>query len=321
MEIDNTDRGGRPEGTEGNAVHSSIIKQGDYAIFEEPYYEPVGSEITDFEIAYRRKRPLSLIGPTGCGKTTLTTYMAWKLSEDIIYQGKDGMAVSKLSEAEKQPDGRIMFPYIEIPCHEDLNTNDLVGRYDFSNNWIPGPLYIGATQGGIVVLDEIVEARKDAIVLLHGLTDDRRALTVSKKGEVVLPPDNFMVVICYNPGYQIKAKDLKPSTRQRFPTVEMNYPPQDIEKKILMKKTGIDEKIAGRLVSLGNTIRESKDSDTLNLQEGASTRLLLMAAEYYLEYEKMGLKPDLAHIARITIFNPISTEETDKKALEEMLSW
>ena len=209
-------------------MESKIQKYEDYAIVEEPYYEEIGSEVFDFEVAYSIKRPLALVGPTGCGKTALATYMAYKLRQDLVEVTKENgkpSRVSKMSQAEKQLDGKIVFPYIEIPCHEDLTETHLLGRYDLNDQWLPGPLYIGATNGGIVVLDEFVESRPDARVLLHSLTDDRRVLPVAKKGEVITPPDNFMVVVCYNPGYQVRAKELKASTRQRFPTIEMDYPP------------------------------------------------------------------------------------------------
>ncbi|HII72432.1 TPA: CbbQ/NirQ/NorQ/GpvN family protein [Candidatus Woesearchaeota archaeon] len=291
----------------------------DYAIIEEPFYLEINNEVTDFTVAFRRKRPLSLIGPTGCGKTTLATYMSYRLRQDMI-TGGDITKVAKFSQAEKQAGGSIAFPYIEIPCHEDMTETHLVGRWGLNGEWLPGPLYIGSTQGGIVVLDEIVEARKDAIVILHPLTDDRRVLPVPKKGEVIQPPDHLMVVICYNPGYQVKSKDLKPSTRQRFPTIVMDYPPPEKEKVILQKKVpGLPDDIADRLTTLARDIRKAKDANTLSLQEGASTRLLVMAGEFYMEYKAMGLEPDFAHIARITIFNPISNEDTEKEALEMLL--
>ncbi|MAH03204.1 AAA family ATPase [Candidatus Pacearchaeota archaeon] len=297
-----------------------ITKYEDYSIVDEPYYEPVGNEITDFQVAFNCKRPLSLIGPTGCGKTTLALYMAYKLRQDLITKTDKGKTeVLEFSKSESQTGNKIAFPYIEIPCHEDMTETHLVGRYGLNNEWLPGPLYIGASRGGIVVLDEIVEARKDAVVLLHSLTDDRRVLYVAKKGEVITPPDNFMVVTCYNPGYQIRSKNLKQSTAQRFPTIQMNYPSTEIEEKIIIKKTGIEKDVASKLVRLGNEIREAKNNDTINLQEGVSTRLLIMASEFYLEYKKIGLEPDLKHIARVNIFNPISTEDTDRKSLEELL--
>jgi nitric oxide reductase NorQ protein len=300
-------------------MRGEIVKYQDFAVIDEPYYEAINNEVLDFEVAFHIKRPLSLIGPTGCGKTTLATYMAFKLRQDLIAVASGETSKLEISKSEIQNDGSIAFPYIEIPCHEDMTETHLVGRYGLGNEWLPGPLYIGATVGGIVVLDEIVEARKDSVVLTHSLTDDRRVLPVPKKGEVILPPDDFMLVICYNPGYQVKSKNLKPSTRQRYPTVEMDYAPPEKEHRIIVEKTGVDAEVANKLVGLAAKIRGAKSSDAINLQEGASTRLLVMAAEYYQQYLKMGKEPDLAHIARVTIFNPISSEDTDRDALEEML--
>ena len=34
-----------------------------------PYYEPQGNEVAVFEAAYKRRLPVMLKGPTGCGKT------------------------------------------------------------------------------------------------------------------------------------------------------------------------------------------------------------------------------------------------------------
>lgn len=271
----------------------------DYEITDEPFYIPTGSEVEDFERAFRCKRPVALIGPTGCGKTTLTEYMAFRLKQGL--------------------DKDTPFPYIEVLCNEDITETHLLGRYKHDGTWLPGPLFIAAETGGLVVLDEIVEARKDAIVLIHSLSDDRRILPVARKGEIITPPDQFMMVICYNPGYQIRTKRLKPSTAQRFVTIEMDYPKPELEERIITGKTGIDKDVAKKLVEFGQVIREAKNTDAIVLDEGASTRLLVMAAEFYQDAQKQKEEPDLEHIARVTILNPISNEETDKQALEQML--
>ena len=284
-----------------------IVPQVEYFVDKEPYYEPVGNEVEVFDMAFNLRRPLALLGPTGCGKTALANYMTWRIRQKLI---------------KESGDKGLHFPYIEVPCHEDLTIGDLVGRYGLKGEWLPGPLYTGALNGGIVLLDEIVEARKDAVVMIHALTDDRRHLPLPQKGEVIIPPEDFMIVICYNPGYQVKAKDLKPSTRQRFVTLEMDYPPNLLEEKIIIKHTGVDPEIASQLVSLGDNIRKAaREANQLNLQEGASTRLLIRAAEFYHAIEQSGATPNLRDIARYTIFSPISTEDTDRKVLEEMLSW
>jgi nitric oxide reductase NorQ protein len=79
--------------------------------------------------------------------------------------------------------------------------------------WLDGPLTRAVKAGAICYLDEIVEARKDTIVLIHPLSDHRRMLPVERRGQVIEAHDHFQLVISYNPGYQTVLKDLKPSTR------------------------------------------------------------------------------------------------------------
>ena len=63
-----------------------------------PYYEPQGSEIAIFEAAYRKRLPVMLKGPTGCGKTRFLEHMAYQLKR----------------------------PLVTVSCHEDLTSSDLV---------------------------------------------------------------------------------------------------------------------------------------------------------------------------------------------------
>ena len=166
-----------------------------------------------------------------------------------------------------------------IACHEDLTASDLVGRYLLEGNetvWIDGPLTRAVKVGGICYLDEIVEARKDTTVLIHPLTDHRRILPVEKKGELLEAAEGFLLILSYNPGYQSALKDLKHSTRQRFISVEFNYPPRDIEAEIIAHESGVDESVALQLAKLGEKIRNLKEH---GLAEGASTRLLIYAGQ------------------------------------------
>ncbi len=222
-----------------------------YAIIDEPYYLPQGREAELFESAYRNRIPVLLKGPTGCGKTRFMHYMAWKL-------------------------GR---PLITVSCHDDLTASDLVGRYLIRGSetvWIDGPLTAAVKAGAFCYLDEIVEARKDTIVVIHPLADDRRILPIEKKGELLKAPPEFLIALSYNPGYQSVLKDLKQSTRQRFLALEFTYPTRDRETEIVMHESGVSEDMARSLISLAEKTRNLKDQ---GLTEGASTRLLINAAK------------------------------------------
>ncbi len=227
------------------------VRADEYRITEEPYYEPVGKEIAVFEAAYANRLPILLKGPTGCGKTRFMEYMAWRLKR----------------------------PLITVSCHDDLTATDLVGRYLITGGdtvWVDGPLARAVRSGSICYLDEIVEARKDTTVVIHPLADDRRVLPIEKTGELLRADANFCLAISYNPGYQSVLKDLKQSTRQRFVAIEFNYPQPALEKKILVRETGLDEAMAEKLIRFAQMTRNLKGS---GLDEGASTRLLVHAGK------------------------------------------
>ena len=221
------------------------------AVVSEPFYRPVHQEDLLFEAAFRRRLPVLLKGPTGCGKTRFVEYMAWKL-------------------------GR---PLVTVACHEDLTASDLVGRYLIVGGqtvWMEGPLSAAVRNGAICYLDEVVEARKDTMVLIHPLADSRRVLPVEKRGEWVRAADGFMLVVSYNPGYQSVLKELKQSTRQRFVALDFDYPPPALEAEVVVHETGVSREMAERLVKFAAMTRNLRGS---GLDEGASTRLLVHAGQ------------------------------------------
>ena len=121
---------------------------------------------------------------------------------------------------------------------------------------------------------KIVEARKDTTVVIHPLADDRRELPIDKLGQLLIAPEQFMLGVSYNPGYQSVLKDLKTPTRQRFVSLSFSYPDESLEARIVAEEAGIDLDLARRLVRLGTMSRGLRES---GLPEGASTRLLINA--------------------------------------------
>lgn len=223
----------------------------EHYITDEPYYEASGHEIEIFEAAWRNRLPLLLKGPTGCGKTRFMEYMAWRLQR----------------------------PLITVSCHDDLTASDLVGRYLVKGGetvWVDGPLARAVRAGAICYLDEIVEARKDTMVVIHPLADDRRVLPMEKLGIQLQAGPEFCLAVSYNPGYQSVLKDLKQSTRQRFVALEFGYPSAELEARIVASESGIDAALAQTLVKFAHMTRNLKGN---GLEEGASTRLLVHAGK------------------------------------------
>ncbi|SDO80348.1 CbbQ/NirQ/NorQ/GpvN family protein [Desulforhopalus singaporensis] len=223
----------------------------EHLIEKEPFYMAQSNEVEIGLTAQANQLPLLLKGPTGCGKTRFMQYLAWRLKS----------------------------PLITVSCHDDLSTSDLVGRYLVKASeavWQDGPLTLALRAGGICYLDEIVEARKDTTVVIHPLTDDRRELPVEKLGKLYKAPDDFMLAVSYNPGYQSVTKDLKPSTRQRFVSLNFDYPDPELEAEIVGRESGCDPGLSRKMVKLAAMTRSLKES---GLPEGASTRLIIQAVK------------------------------------------
>lgn len=250
-----------------------------------PFYQPQANEVELFEHAYQHQLPLLIKGPTGCGKTRFIQYMA----------------------------ARLQRPVYTVACHDDLTAADLVGRHligEGGTYWNDGPLTRAVREGAICYLDEIVEARKDTTVVLHPLSDDRRILPIERTGEELQAPDNFMLVVSYNPGYQHLLKGMKPSTRQRFVAITFDYPDAQLEEDIVKGETGIEPLLAKQLVNLANALRALKEHD---LEESASTRLLVYTATLI----KSGMKPIDA--CRAALIEPLSDDSQTISALMELV--
>ena len=279
----------------------------EFLVRQEPYYRSIGDELDLFTAAYRQHIPVLLKGPTGCGKTRFVEYMAWKLGRPMAVLREGG-------QNQELQEGEVRVPLVTIACHEDLTASDLVGRYLLDaegTRWIDGPMTRAVKNGAILYLDEVVEARKDTTVLIHPLTDHRRILPVEKTGSIIEADDRFLLCISYNPGYQSALKDLKHSTRQRFISIEFNYPPADIEAEIVARESGCNDEQAVALAKLGAKIRNLQEH---GLQEGASTRLLIYAGR--LMTEGIGAR----RACQVAIVWTLTDEEELQRSLEEVVS-
>ena len=176
--------------------------------------------------------------------------------------------------------------------------------------WIDGPIVRALRTGAILYLDEIAEARPDAVVVIHSLTDHRRELYLDRTGETLKAPATFMLVISFNPGYQRSMRELKQSTRQRFIGLAFNYPEAAIEAQIVGTESGVEPAVAKRLVALGAKIRTLEQ---LSLLETVSTRLLVSAGKLI----SSGVPPRLA--CKVAIVEPLTDDHDSVRAMNAVV--
>lgn len=251
---------------------------------ESPYYVAAGSEQKAIRVACERGLAVMLTGPTGCGKTRLVQAIAAEL-------------------------GR---PLVTVACHDDLTASDLLGRYLVVGGdvrWVDGPLTTAVREGAVCYLDEVAEARRDTLAVLHSLLDDRRELFLDRTGESVPAAPGFALLASYNPESRSLLKEMKPSFRQRFVTLAVSYLPPEQEATVVQHESGVSEDIATALVRSAVALRRSEHAGI----EPPSTRLLVAAATLV----AAGLP--LEQAVRIGLINPLSVEGAVAVALDELL--
>lgn len=248
------------------------------------FYQSNNNEVALFRRAAEQRLPVMLTGPTGCGKTRLIEHMGEVLGRKVI----------------------------TISCHDDLTSADLVGRFMVTGGdvvWNDGPLTRAVKEGAICYMDEVVEARHDSLAVLHSLTDHRRTLYLDRAGEVIEAPATFMLVCSYNPAYRSSLKELKPSFRQRFVTVAMNFLPPEREAEVLVSEAGVDMSVAKRLVQCATSIRSADDVFHF---EPPSTRALVTAAKM------IAAGADELEAAEVCILAPLSNDGAVTDGLSEI---
>jgi MoxR-like ATPase len=213
------------------------------------FYKESRHETAVFRSAFAAGLPLLLTGPTGCGKTRLVEHMTEAL-------------------------GR---PLYTVSCHDDLTSSDLVGRFLVHGGdveWIDGPLTRAVREGAVCYLDEVIEARRDTLAVLHSLTDHRRSLYLDRINQRIPAAEGFMLVCSYNPASRSALKEMKPSFRQRFVSVDLGYLPAEAEVAVVVAETGAPADFAREMVRIAGALREAAASGTC---EPPSTRCLVTA--------------------------------------------
>lgn len=199
-----------------------------------------------------------LVGPTGSGKTEILYHLAKAMSKELFIQdmGTVQDAQSALLGVHRiNNEGHSAFDYAPFVGH--------------------------IKSGGIVLLDELNRSPLAANNILFPCLDKRRYLPVDiacDEGERSIPvAEGTVFFATANLGSEYSGTQaIDRALLDRFFPIELDYPKVEDEIKVLMLRTGVDEKVATAIVKVSNEIR--KQYKEQELSSAISVRHTLQAA-------------------------------------------
>lgn len=207
--------------------------------------------------------PIMLVGPAGVGKTIAVE--AYAMNHKI--------------------------PYIEIQATPETSDDQLLGHntiidgnVKFEYGILPRAVAAANKYGScILLIDEFNLLKPEYQTNLNPLMDYRKSIPINERKEIfrLEPGKKLLVIGTMNPSSYAATNELQGAVANRFIGIKTDYASLPVERKILMRKTGVnDEKLITALIKAASTTRHNTQG-----QPEISTRTLENALKLYKAYE------------------------------------
>jgi len=237
------------------SIDDSSVNPNIYIPDEDPYYY-IDSEVLEILKKVEkisRKKPVNVLvaGRQGCGKSSV---------------------VNQFAAVNQRPMATFQVGILSEP-------GQLFGEYSLENGQTCYKKFLFPeavqTPNCVIHLEEINRPEHPkALNMLFSLLSDDRKVWMDELGTLKVA-DGVVFFATLNEGDEyIGTELLDPALRDRFYVLLMDYLPNEVEKEVLIKKTGITDRQAEEIIHAVNTLR-------LNSELGVtvSTRTALMIAE------------------------------------------
>lgn len=213
-------------------------------------------------------------------KTALATIV--KLSEqtpqNILVKGMQGCGKSELGE---QMSARLNRPFAEFQVGLLNEPGQLFGQQTLRNSSIEYQafLFTDAIQipKAVILLDELNRAQHPkALNDMYSVLDERRFIWLDELGQHIKVAEGVIFFATLNEGADFTGTDIcDKALMDRFPfTLELTTLPKEAEKKLLIKRVGLEEEQADELASLFVKIR-IQDNIQLSTRKSLATAMLI----------------------------------------------
>lgn len=241
--IDVIDTAGTPAGGPPDPVKVKVKETTGPVI--DPDYFHFPPETPVIEAAINRHRNVYLAGPAGCGKTELAMRLCNRLSR----------------------------PFHRVNFDGEFSKSDFIGDWTLQKDptggtsimvFNEGLLPIAMKEGAVLVLDEFDAAPPEILFVLQSVLEGKPLMN-TRKPEKVMAKTGFCVIATANTVGKGDLSSMYSGTRlmnmatlDRFSYVlRMGYPPEAIERDILIRRTGIDAAQAQKITQFMNAARKA----------------------------------------------------------------
>jgi cobaltochelatase CobS len=233
-------------------------------------------------VSLKENEKILLVGPTGCGKSTLVEQLA----------------------------ARLNWPVVRVAASGGLTESDLLGEWTvregetvFNYGFLPRAMKLGA----ICLIDEIDGIEPSVAFSIHQLMEDQGKLVLLQNGgEIVEPHPRFRLVTTANTlgngdesGLYTGTRVLNAAFLDRFAAVfRMSYMPPAMEVDVVRSRVpACTAKLARGLVKVAADVREARKNDQVYCT--FSTRRLIELARKHGQLGDFGAALDVAVLNRL----------------------
>jgi hypothetical protein len=275
--------------------NASVVNMAAAQVLQMKKSEPVVSSgnrianiVTDLETENLVPKTYSNYVPFGNFDDLLSVVQS-KLFFPIFITGQSGNGKTMSVE---QACAKAKRKFVCVSMTPDTDESDLLGNYVLINGqmeWRDGPVTVAARQGAVLCIDEIDYGAQNLSCLQRVL--EGRPFLLKKKNEMVAPAEGFTIVATANTkgkgsedGRYMFTNVLNEAFLERFlNTYEQEYPPVNVEKKIIKKELASlnrsDDEFAEKLVTWADVIRKTFAEG--GVDEIISTRRLVHICKTY----------------------------------------
>jgi cobaltochelatase CobS len=269
----------------------------------DPHFEEDPNATKVIEFAIKRRKNAFIVGPTGCGKSSLVL--------NIL--------------------ARMQMPAEPFSCHGETSTDELIGKLLITEGPNGQPItsvaYGAAVRayklGKILLLEEVDHAAPDILSALHRIMETHQNYYIANVGsqEIIQKNPNFCVIATANTigtgedtFLYAGTKPLNAATMNRFGlVVRMGYLAPEKEVKVLKAKTGVNEKVAETMVQAANDARDAADPTRVGGTPGSQQIACAVSTRDLIEWADavVGMDLDPREAAQYAFLNRVMESDRD----------